>query len=170
MVTVDADALKLANERIVFDESVRVLGSQEEVLTGLRARAGTLLAAASLVTAFLAPAALEVRDPTTQTVVREFDTLAWVATGFFVAVVVSALIVLWPYKWRFGHSSHGLMDQLLDVEPLKEERVVLRHLSYFNDEAHTANATKLGRLFAVFALGCVLLAVEIGLWLAALAN
>ena len=54
-------------ERIAFDESVRVLESQEAVLTGLRGRAGTLLAAASLVTTFLAPAAVEVRDAAKQT-------------------------------------------------------------------------------------------------------
>jgi hypothetical protein len=48
-------------ERIVYDESVRALSYQDEVLSGLRTRAGTLLAAAALVTAFLAPAALEVR-------------------------------------------------------------------------------------------------------------
>lgn len=39
-----------ATEEIVYDESVRVLDSQD---TGLRGRAGTLLAAASLATAFL---------------------------------------------------------------------------------------------------------------------
>lgn len=157
-------------ERIAFDESVRVLESQEGVLTGLRGRAGTLLAAASLVTAFLAPAALEVRDAAKQTVVREFDTLAWLATASFVAVVAAALVVLLPYKWVFGHSSHQLMDQLLDPNPPGDEATVLRHLSYYNDENHNANATKLGRLFLTFEVGCLLLVVEVAFWLAALAH
>jgi len=157
-------------ERIVCDESTRLLASQDVVLTGLRGRAGTLLAAASLVTAFLAPPALEVRDPQTNAVVREFHTLAWIATGSFVAVVVAALIVLLPYKWVFGHSSHELMDKLLDPTPPADEATVLRHLAYYNDVNHTENGTKLGRLFVVFELGCLLLIVEIVFWLAALAK
>ena len=157
-------------ERIVYDESVRVMASQEDVLTGLRGRAGTLLAAASLVTAFLAPAALEARDPKTHELVRQFDALAWIATGSFVAVVIAALVVLWPYDWIFGHSSHDLMDQLLDAKPPADEATVPRHLAYYNDENHTTNAAKLGRLLLAFEIGCILLTVEIGVWLAALAN
>lgn len=155
-------------ERIVFDESVRVLASQEEVLAGLRARGGTLLAAASLVTAFLAPAAFgaEVGGA----VAREFDGWAWGATAAFVGVVGATLVVLWPYEWVFGHSSHDLMDKLLDPKPPADEATVLRHLAYYNDVNHTANADKLGWLFLAFALGCVLLAAEIMLWLRAVAS
>jgi hypothetical protein len=155
-------------ERLVFDESARILASQETVLAGLRGRAGTLLAAASLVTAFLAPAALEVRDPGTSRVVRHFDSWAWLATGSFVALVVAALIVLWPYQWIFGHNAHELMDNLLDVDPPADETTVLRHLAYYNEENHEANAKKLGRLFLAFGVGCILLAAELAFWLAAL--
>jgi hypothetical protein len=157
-------------ERIAYDESVRLLASQAESLSGLRARAGTLLAAASLATGFLAPAALEVRDPITRGVVREFDTLAWLATGAFGLVVVAALVVLWPYKWTFGHSAHGLMDHLLDATPPANEATVLRHLSYYNEENHTANKKTLARLHIVFEVGCLLLAAEIALWIAAIAR
>ena len=41
---------------------------------------------------------------------------------------------------------------------------------YYNDENHTTNAAKLGRLLLAFEIGCILLTVEIGVWLAALAN
>jgi hypothetical protein len=157
-------------ERIAYEESARTLASQEEQLVGLRARAGTLLAAASLVTAFLAPPALEMRDPATGTVVRHFDGTAWTATGAFVAVVIASLVVLWPYQWLFGHSSHDLMDHLLDVDPPATEAIVLRHLAYYNDKNHSDNAVKVTRLFNVFGVGCVLLVVEIGLWLYTLAN
>lgn len=157
-------------EKIVYEESTRLLASQEGVLVGLRGRAGTLLAAASLVTAFLAPGALEVRDPQTNAMVRQFDTLAWIATGSFVAVVLGALIILLGYRWTFGHSSHELMDVLLDTEPPADEATVLRHLAYYNDVNHTRNQTTLGRLFVIFELGCLLLLIEIACWLAALAT
>jgi hypothetical protein len=159
-----------ATEKIVYEESTRLLASQEGVLVGLRGRAGTLLAAASLVTAFLAPGALEVRDPQTNAMVRQFDTLAWIATGSFVAVVLAALIILLGYRWTFGHSARDLMDVLLDTQPPADEATVLRHLAYYNDVNHTQNQTKLGRLFVIFELGCLLLIIEIAVWLAALAT
>jgi hypothetical protein len=157
-------------ERLVFEESVRVLASQEAVLGGLRARAGTLLAAASLVTAFLAPPALEVSDSGRKATIHEFDVWSSLATGSFVVLVIAAVVVLWPYEWVFGHSSHELMDSLLDPEPPADESAVLRHLAYYNDENHNANAVTLGWLFLAFAVGCLLLLAEIGFWLAALAT
>lgn len=45
--------MNAVTERFVYEEGVRILVSQENTLVGLRRRAGTLLAAASLVTAFL---------------------------------------------------------------------------------------------------------------------
>jgi hypothetical protein len=158
--------VRAATEKIVYEESVRLLASQESNLAGLRARAGTLLAAASLVTAFLAPPALEAnRNLAT---VRVFDGLAWAATGCFVGLVIVSLAVLWPYKWTFGHDAHKLMDDLLDTDPPADEETLLRHLSYWNDVNHTSNLATLRPLFFAFGLGCVLLAAEIGLWLAAL--
>lgn len=43
-------------ESLAFDLSLRALGQQEKVLEELRARTGTLLTAAALVTSFLGPA------------------------------------------------------------------------------------------------------------------
>jgi hypothetical protein len=157
-------------ERVVFEESARMLSNQDAVLTGLRARAGTLLAAAALVTAFLAPAALEMREERSQSVVRVFDWWASLATGSFVGVVGAALVVLWPYRWIFGHSAHDLMDHLLDANPPADEATVFRHLAYYNDVNHTSNVDRLKRLFFAFEIGCVLLGAEIALWLMALAT
>jgi hypothetical protein len=157
-------------ERIVYEESVRLLNNQETALSGLRSRAGTLLAAASLVTAFLAPPALQTRDAITQDVSTHFGASAWLATAAFIGVVLLALVVLWPYGWMFGHSSHKLMDSLLDAQPPADEATLLRHLSYYNDVNHGANAKKMGRLFGAFAAGCCFLAGEIAFWLNALAS
>jgi hypothetical protein len=44
--------------RVVYEESVRAMNQQAGVLDNLRARAGTLIAAASLVTGFLGGQAL----------------------------------------------------------------------------------------------------------------
>ena len=71
-------------ERIVYEESVRALAQQREVLDALRARAGTLLGAASIATAFLSPTALP----------SELDGLAWTAIILFCIVVLLTLYVL----------------------------------------------------------------------------
>ena len=44
--------------RVIYDESVRTVDSQRELLEGLRARAGTLLASAFVATAFFSGKAL----------------------------------------------------------------------------------------------------------------
>ena len=164
--------MQAVTERIVFEKSEHLLASQETALAGLRSRAGTLIAAASLVTAFLAPPALEAFDPHTKTTVHRFDTFAWLATGSFVAVLVAALAVLMPYGWIFGHSAHKLMDDLLEPEPPAkpaDEATVLRHLAYYNDVNHTSNAKTMWKLYLAFALGCALLVAEVAFWLASLA-
>jgi hypothetical protein len=65
-------------ERIVYEESVRTLAQQKEVLDGLRARAGTLLAAVSVATAFLSTQALDT---------PELGALAWSAIVLFCLAV-----------------------------------------------------------------------------------
>jgi hypothetical protein len=102
--------------------------------------------------------------------VREFDMWSSCATGSFVVLVIAAVVVVWPYEWLFGHSSHQLMDSLLDADPPADESAVLRHLAYYNDENHDTNAATMGWLFVAFAVGCLLLLAEIGSWLAALAT
>lgn len=160
--------MEIATERIVFDESTRLLASQETALSALRERAGILLAGATLVTSFLAPAALDKRVGTAT--VQQFGCFSWAAVGAFVAVVAAVLVVLWPYEWVFGHSSHGLMDELLDATPPADEATILRHLAYYNDIHHTANQDQLWWLFIAFELGCVALVTEIGFWITALVH
>lgn len=155
--------------KVVHDESVRNLRDQATILDGLRERAGTLLAAAALVTAFLAPPALRTAD-TASGVSYQFGRLAWAATGCFVAAVVAALVVLLPRKWTFGHDAHDLMDKFLDSEPRGSVDEIHYHLAYYNELHHRDNATKLGRLLVVFGIGCACLAAEIGFWLSAIVS
>ena len=165
--------MKAETEKIVYDESIRVIEGQEASLENLRTRAGTLISAAALVTAFLAPPALSKGTITltlraAQSTHIHFASYSWAATSAFVGVAVSALAILWPYGWTFGHNAHSLMDQHLDRKYPSDEAKIYRHLAYYNEVNHSENAKKLNRLFGIFALGCVLLVVEIGLWLTAL--
>jgi hypothetical protein len=88
------------SERVVYEESVRTVNWQRELLEGLRSRAGALLATAFVATAFFAAQALPGR--------RE-DPLEWLATSLFLVVIVSMLIVLIPWRLQFAHHPHSLI-------------------------------------------------------------
>ncbi len=91
-----------STEEIVYNEAVRATTEQEDSLDDLRSRTGTLLAAASLITAFLGSQALA-RHPIIsvvrgQRVVQaDLDFLAWSAIAAFVAVAVFTIVILLPW-------------------------------------------------------------------------
>jgi len=136
-------------ERIVYEESVRTVDGQRELLEGLRARAGTMLATAFVATAFFGAQALDRRAA---------SWLEWSAVALFLTVIVSALIVLTPWRLRFAHHPHSLMTHQLDrQEPQTSAQV------YLDD-----NARKLEILLAIFAVTCASLVGEVVVWLIAL--
>jgi hypothetical protein len=168
-------------ERIVYEESVRALGQQRELLDGLRNRSGTLLAAASVATAFLSAQALLGDQPigVVQGQVlarRELDTLAWSAIVLFCAVVLLTVTVLIPWRWTFVHHPHALIG--VHLESLDPPRgwqpstlhEIYRDLSYWNGVHYDENGRKLRVIFGLFGLACAALAAEIVLWLILLAR
>src|SRR5438105_4214347 len=94
---------------IVYGESVRAIEAQESALDGLRARTGTVLAAASLTTAFLGPQALARHQSVTiiggtQTLQPVFNLGAWIAIVAFIAVAGFTIVILLPWTWDFATS------------------------------------------------------------------
>lgn len=83
----DAEAYRLA-----YEEAKRALEEQERAVVELRARAGTLIAAAAITTSFFGGQALGPH-------VRPF---AWVAIGCFIALGIGVVAILWPRRdWEF---------------------------------------------------------------------
>jgi hypothetical protein len=130
-------------EQIVYEESLRDLSQRHAVLDNLRARTGTLLTAASLVTAFLGARAFE------ETKIDAFGhaytqsnigVLGWAATGCFLGVLVLCLF--------------------LDREEPASATELYRHLSYWNGVNSRTNGRKLNWMYVLFALGSALLAAE----------
>jgi hypothetical protein len=79
-------------EELAYFEAVRAIEEQSSVLASLQTRAGTLLAASSLVTSFLGGRALS----------GEFHFWSILALGAFVATSLLTVGVLWPrHRWRF---------------------------------------------------------------------
>src|SRR4051794_20547962 len=96
-------------ERVLYEESVRTIDGQRELLEGVRARAGTLLATAFVATAFFGVQALDHRP---------LGALEWGATGLFLVVVVSTLIVLTPWRLQLTHHPHSLIEYHLETAPV----------------------------------------------------
>jgi len=155
-------------ERVVYEESVRTIAQQRELLDGLRSRSGTLLGAASIATAFLSAQAL--RGQTS------LGSLAWAAIVLFCAVIVLALAILIPWHWTFAHHPHALIGVHIEWEDAPQDwrpstvSEIYRDITYWNGVHYEQNGRKLKVMLALFAIGCAALAAEIVIWLILLAR
>jgi hypothetical protein len=144
-------------EELAYAEGVRAVAEQSAVLEGLQARAGTLLAAASLVTSFLGGRALR----------GNFDFWSVVAVAAFVATSVLTIGVLWPrHRWLFVISAGGLLaaartEGAADAARRAHEEVALRLERMFDENEETLRA-----LFRTFRWACAFLIAEVVAWIA----
>lgn len=150
---------------MAYDEGVRSIASQEGLLDGLRARAGTLLAAAALVTSFLGGQALA--KPTLVTggavVEAEIGVPGWLAIGCFLTLALIALGILYPRgDWRFEMSANKVLGPTREGATLDD---VYASLGRFHDQNRRSNRVKLDRMFWWFRLACFLLIVETVAWM-----
>jgi hypothetical protein len=146
-------------ERLVYEESVRTVDGQRELLEGVRARAGTLLATAFVATAFFGAQGLDQHRP---------GRLEWSAIALFLVVVVATLIVLTPWRLQFAHHPHMLITNHLDLDAPHDSAHVYRTLAYWNGVHYDRNGRKLEALLSVFGVACASLVGEIIVWLVAL--
>jgi hypothetical protein len=147
---------------IVYKESVRAITQQEAALDGLRARTGTLLAAASITTAFIGGEA-RAREP-------GLVLGAWAAIVSFCVVGALAIAVLWPWTWRFSHDASVLIEDHVEVPERSQTEQLQLFLARTNDGNWDTNQRKLERLFWCFRAGSLCLAAEVVLWIVVLAR
>jgi hypothetical protein len=160
-------------EAIIYGESLRAIAQQEASLDDLRSRTGTILAAASLITAFLGAQALG-HDQTLRIIggrtflEPHFGALAWLAVGAFVSLAALCLLILWPWTWDFVMSATVLIeDYLNDGKGITAEELQIA-IAKISEENWDANSKKLDRLFWCFRLATLCLALEVLTWLIAL--
>ena len=146
--------------RLSYELSLRTLSQQEASLNELRARTGTLIAAASIVTSFLGGTAISQNG---------FDVWSVVALVAFAGSIALATLVLLPQE-NLIFSVHGsalFEDEIRsDVFEIGETH---RRLAYWLDDYHAENEPKLRSLFTYYRLSTVLLLFEVGFWSVALA-
>lgn len=154
-------------EKLAYEEAKSAIACQETTLDGLRSRAGTLLAAASLVTSFLGGQVLA-KPTLSEGVLSQPDvgTEGWIAILMFVGVAGLTLAILWPYDWRFVMGA-GAILQASGAESFES---VQGQLAKFHEKNYDANEGKLDRLFWFFRLACVLLVGETVAWVIALSG
>ncbi len=134
-------------ERLSFELSTRALAEQERMLAGMRATAGTLIAAASV--------AASLRTPTAHVSLGGVIALAACALS-----VACAVWVLLPHGLTFVVSGGEL--QLVD-RPERPRDVAGAHrvASLWAERRARANRRVLARIALSLSLGCVLLLTEI---------
>jgi hypothetical protein len=140
---------------LVYAEALRSITQQQGVLEQLRSNAGTLLAALSLATGFLA--GLDGQ--------KGFGRWGWIATGAFVVAVVLVAVILWPYKWRFRLKTGVLLDGYVDAEPPTSLDVMHRKLAEWLERDWQENKDRLRWMFFAFEVATVMLVFEIVSWI-----
>ena len=140
---------------LAYELSLRTLGQQEAAVNELRARTGTLIAAASIVTSFLGGAAF------TRAGLDGWSIVALVA---FTASIASATWVLLPKeKLIFSVQGSTLYEGEIeaDVFSIGETH---RRLAYWLDGFQRDNEPKLDGLYGWYRLATVALLVEVAFW------
>ena len=151
--------------RLAYDASVRAIADQSSVLEDLRSRAGTLFAAAAVVTSFLGGQALRANA---HLVVASYAGLA-VAT--FVLAAILTLIILWPVRLAFSLSASEFLaivdDREAEDEPVTADEAY-RELALRLESNYDLNSPPIQRLFWCFRLAIVCVVAEVSAWIVVL--
>jgi hypothetical protein len=146
-------------ERATYELALRALAQQEQALTEIRARTGTLLTASSLIASFLGAQAIARNG------LNVWIVLALLAFG--VSVVLSIYVLLPKEGLIFALDAPATYKALYDVRDDEEE--FERRLAYWVQGFREGNHPTVQRLTGTFKLAGVALLLEIGLLAAGLA-
>jgi hypothetical protein len=142
--------------KLIYEESLRGLSVQGAVVDELRNRAGILLSAAGVSSAFLGAADLAHHEA--------FGTLTIAALGVFGIVIALCVYVLWPVdNWVLVHNGKALLKAYIDPDVSIDD--MYRHIAEDSTDYRTDNKGKLRYRFWAYRLACVGLGVSTILWI-----
>lgn len=142
--------------RLAYDESVRGWALQSTVLDELRTRAGVLIAAASVSSAFLGTSALPRGG--------HLNAGSVIAIVGFIAVVGLCVYVVWPAKgWVFVHNAERLITTYLADDLSADD--MYRRMTLDNAGYRKRNQARIDRRFLAFRLACMSLGLDVVVWL-----
>ena len=140
-------------EQLSFELTANALAEQERALSGLRARAGTVLAAASIAGSFLGA-------KTGHGSLGAWGVLAMIS---FALCVGSAIWVLLPHALVFAFRGEALLAES-DHRGVQDVTEAYRSAGIWIEPHLQANRDKIAWLSNWLAVSCALLAVEVILW------
>jgi hypothetical protein len=149
---------------ILLQQVTRGITQQQAALDNLRARAGTLVAAAALVSSFLGAPTLAAHSHKDGCIL--FLVLALIALA---VVIFAAFKILLPYSWQWGIDGHRLLADYIEHEsnPASVDEM-RRDLSYHMQDDVNANTEKLESLFIWLQVAITAIGAEVVFWSAAL--
>lgn len=146
--------------KVAYDEAVRALSEQQAAIESVRARAGLLLSAAAVTTSFLGAQALQGAGS---------NLFSWLALAGFAGVATTLLALLWPRQWEFAADPHEVIGTYVESsEPARIEDLH-RELSLHMCSSYLDNREGLQKLVVFFQIANVFFAVELMLWIVAIA-
>lgn len=140
-------------EQFSFELTASALGEKERALTGLRARAGTVLAAASIAGSFFGA-------KTSHGSLDVWGVLAMIA---FALCVASAIWVLLPHTFVFAFRGETLLAES-DHRGVSNVTEAYRTAGIWIEPHLEVNRSKIAGLSNWLAASCALLSAEVILW------
>jgi hypothetical protein len=150
-------------EEITYEAGRHALADQEALVSGIRQRTGTLLAAHALVASFLGAAVIRAHG---------LDAFGWVALGALVFGLGAAAVLLAPWDLKFSIDARELYDHLsprASVEARDEMLGWLASAGYTYQARCEENTRKVQLMSRLSGALSILMIVQTLAWLAALA-
>ena len=149
-------------EEIVYDAGKEALADQEAVVTGIRQRTGTLLAAHALVASFLGATTVKARG---------LHGFGWFAVAALVAGLIVAAVVLSNWRMRFAVDAPELYDELYSEAEEEADAGTLGWLvsaAYGYQQLRAVNAQRVRIMGWLLTTLGILMVLQTLFWLAAL--
>jgi hypothetical protein len=150
-------------EEIAYEAGRAALADQETLVSGVRQRTGTLLAAHALVASFLGATTIRATG---------FDVWAWLAVIALVLGLVVAGILLAPWELKFAVDARQLYDELYEEAASEAKAGTLGWLAsagYGYQALREENAPKVQRMSRMSGSLGVLMVLQTLAWLTGLA-
>jgi hypothetical protein len=150
-------------EDIVYEAGRSALADQEALVSGIRQRTGTLLAAHALVASFLGAATLRAHG---------LDVWGWVALSALVLGLVVAAVLLAPWDLAFAVDARELYEELYQQAADEAEAETLGWLAaagFGYQQLRKRNARRVTVMSWLSGVMGVLMIVQTVAWLTALA-
>jgi hypothetical protein len=147
--------------KVAYDEAVRALSEQQAIVESFRARAGLLLSVAAITTSFLGAQAFRAAHR---------SAFAWLALLAFLAMAAISLAILWPRDWDVTANPRDVLEASIESEKPASIAELHRDLSLHMHASYLENRQGLEQLALLFELAGASVAVEVVLWIAAIAS